>query len=80
MDFTLSRAGSRWDLGWLVNAYYSHFIHNIKEVGPQSTKGLFPGLQGSQFMPGCKVSGFAGEAGGIMEVAMWLCIPLLLGL
>ena len=24
--------------------------------------------------------GFASELGGIMEVAMWLCIPLLLGL
>ena len=58
-------------LGWLVNAYSSHSIHNAKEVGPQSTKGSFPGMQGD---------GFAGEPGGIVEVAVWLCIPLLLGL
>jgi hypothetical protein len=41
-------------LGWLVNAYSSHSIHNAKEVGPQSTKGSFPGMQGDRF-PGCKV-------------------------
>ena len=58
-------------LGWLVNAYSSHSIHNAKEVGPQSTKGSFPGMQGD---------GFASEPGGIMEVAVWLCVLLLLGL
>jgi hypothetical protein len=41
-------------LGWLVNAYSSHSIHNAKEVGPQSTKGSFPRMQGGWF-PGCKV-------------------------
>jgi hypothetical protein len=40
------------------------------EVGPQSTKGVgIPKMQGD---------GFASEPGGIMEVAMWLCAPLLL--
>ena len=41
-------------LGWLVNAYSSHSINNAKEVGPQSTKGSFSGMQGGRF-PGCKV-------------------------
>ena len=27
-----------------------------------------------------QVDGFASELGGIMEVAMWLCTPLLVGL
>ena len=58
-------------LGWLVNAYSSHFIHNAKEVGQQSTEGPFLGMQGD---------GFASKPGGIVEVAVWLCIPLLLGL
>ena len=66
-------------LGWLVNAYSNHSIHNAKEVGPQSTKGSFPRMQGGRF-PGCKVMVFASELSGIMEVAMWLCVPLLLGL
>ena len=47
-------------LGWLVNANSSQSIHNAKEVGPQSTKGSFPIMQGD---------GFASELGGIMEVA-----------
>ena len=34
-------------------------------------KWSFPGMQGD---------GFASELGGIMEVAVWLCVPLLLGL
>ena len=51
---TLSQVGSRWDLGWLVNAYSSQSIDNTKEVGPQSTKGSFPGMQGGRFMR-CKV-------------------------
>ena len=41
-------------LGWLVNAYSSQSIHNTKEVGPQSTKGSFSGMQGGRFMR-CKV-------------------------
>jgi hypothetical protein len=73
-------------LGWFVNAYSSHSIHNVKEVGLQSTKGSFPGCKGFGYqdargsvpeMPG---DGFASEPGGIMEVAMWHCLPLLLGL
>jgi hypothetical protein len=55
-------------LGWLVNAYSSH---NAKDVGPQSTKELVRGMQGD---------GFASEPGGIMKVAVWLCLPFLLGL
>jgi hypothetical protein len=46
-------------LGWLVNAHSSRSIHNAKEVGPQSTKGSFPRMQGD---------GFASKSGGIMEV------------
>ena len=41
-------------LEWHVNAYSSHSIHNVKEVGPQSTKGSFPGMKRGWF-PGCKV-------------------------
>ena len=59
------------EFGWLVNAYSSHSIHNTKEVGPQRTKGSIPGIQGD---------GFASKPSGIMEVAVWLCIPLLIGL
>ena len=55
-------------LGWLINAYSSHSIHNAKEVGPQITKGSFPAMQGGRF-PRCKV-----------VVWLSLCIPLLLGL
>ena len=29
---------------------------------------------------GMQGDGFASEPGGIMEVAVWLCLPLLLGL
>jgi hypothetical protein len=58
------------ELGWLVNAYSSHSIHNT-EVGPQRTKGSSPGMQGD---------GNASKPSGIMEVAVWLCIPLLLEL
>ena len=47
---------------------YSHSIHKAKEVGPQSTKGV--GNRDAS-------DGFASELGGIMEVAMWLCAPLL---
>ena len=79
-----------WIWGWtsheicqtytlLVNAYSSHSIHNAKEVGPQSTKGSFPRMQRGS-VPGMQGDGFASEPGGIMEVAVWLCIPLLLGL
>ena len=66
-------------LGWLVNAYSSHSIHNTKEVGPQSTQGSFP-WDARGLVPGMQGDGFASEPGGIMEVAVWLCIPLLLGL
>ena len=48
-------------LGCLVNAYSNHSLHNTKEVGPQSTHGSFPGMQGD---------GFASEPGGIIEVAV----------
>ena len=54
-------------LGWLVNAYSCHSIQNAKEVGPQTIKGSFLGMQGGWFL-GCKV-GFASEPGGIMEGA-----------
>jgi hypothetical protein len=65
-------------LGWFVNAYYSHYIHNIKEVGLQSTKGHFPYAKG--LVTGMQGDGFASKLGGIMELAVWLCLPLLLGL
>ena len=58
-------------LKWFVNAYYSHSIHNAKGVGPQSTKRSFLGMQGDDF---------TSEPDGIVEVAVWLCVPLLLGL
>jgi hypothetical protein len=76
-------------LGWLVNAYSNHSIHNAKEVGPQSTKGSFSGMQGGWILgckgagsrvPGMQGDGFASEPGGIMEVVVWLCITLLLGI
>ena len=41
------------------------------EVGSQSAKGSFPGMQGDDF---------ASEPGAIMEATVWLCISLLLGL
>jgi hypothetical protein len=68
---TLSCVGSKVGFGWLVNAYFSQYIHNTKEVVPQITKGSSPGMQGD---------GFASEPGEIMEVVVWLCVPLLLGL
>ena len=46
-------------------------ILSIKWVNPQDARGSIPRLQGN---------GFATELGGIMEVAMWLCTPLLIGL
>ena len=52
----------------------SHYSHKVMEIGPQSTKEvgtLVPKMQGDHF---------ASELGGIMEVAMWLCTPLLVGL
>jgi hypothetical protein len=73
-------------LGWFVNAYSSHFIHNIKKVGLQSTKRSFPGCKGFGYhdargsVPGMQGDGFANELGGIMKVAVWLCLSLLLGL
>ena len=42
-----------------------------KGVIPQDAKGLVPGMQGD---------GFASKLGGIMKVAMWLCVRLLLEL
>jgi hypothetical protein len=41
--------------------------HKTKEVGPQSTKGVHG-------------DSFASEPGGIMQLAMWLCTSLLVGL
>ena len=35
---------------------------------------------GANSLHGMQGDGFASEPGGIMEVAVWLCIPLLLGL
>ena len=49
----------------------SHSIHKAKEASLQSTKGVVHGTQGDSF---------ASEPGGIREVAMWLCKPLLVGL
>jgi hypothetical protein len=73
-------------LGWFVNAYSSHSIHNVKKVGLQSTKESFPICKGFGYqdargsVPGMQGDGFASEPGGIMEVAMWLCLSSLLGL
>ena len=36
-------------------------------------------MQGGRY-PRCKGDGVASKPGGIMEVAMWLCAPLLVGL
>jgi hypothetical protein len=57
-----------------------------KEVGLQSTKASFSGCKGFGYwdakgsIPRMQGDGFASELGGIMEVAVWLCLPLLLGL
>ena len=50
-----------------------------KEVSPQSPKGSFPRVQGG-LVPKMPGDGFASELGGIVEVVVWLCISLLLGL
>ena len=49
----------------------SHSIHKAKEVGAKAQQGSVSIMQGD---------GFASEAGGIMEVSMWLCASLLIGL
>ena len=46
-------------------------VLGIKGVSSQDARTSVPGMQGD---------GFASEPGGIMEVAMWLCSPLLVGL
>jgi hypothetical protein len=61
MDSTLSRVGSRMGLGWFVNAYSSHSIHNVKEVGLQSTKGSFPICKGFGYR--VQGDGFASKTG-----------------
>ena len=57
----------------------SHSIHKLREVGPQNRKHV-----GSQDVRGSvlRVQGnaFASELGGLMEVAMWHCTMLLVGL
>jgi hypothetical protein len=70
MGSTLSQVGFNVGLGWLVSAHSSHSIHKVKEVGPQNTKGVGTWQRDV----------FATEPSGIMEVAMWLCAPLLVGL
>ena len=42
-----------------------------KRTIPPDARGLVPAMQGD---------GFASKPSGIMEVAAWLCIPLLVGL
>ena len=66
-------------LRWLLNAYSSHFIHKAKEVGPQKHKGVISSDARVSVL-GRQGDDFASEPGGIMEVAMWLCVPLLFGL
>jgi hypothetical protein len=72
-------------LRWFINAYSSHSIHNAKEVGLQSTKGSISGCKGFGYrdargsIPGMQGDGYASKPGGNMEVAVWLCLPLLLG-
>jgi hypothetical protein len=62
------------------NAYSSHFIYSQRHGGmPSKHKGLFPGMQGGSVV-GMQGDGFASEPSGIMKVAVWLCLPLLLGL
>ena len=70
MGSTLSHVGFNVDSGWLVSAHSSHSIHKVKKVGPQNTKGV--GTRQDDV--------FATEPGGIMEVAMWLCVLLLVGI
>jgi hypothetical protein len=64
-------------LGWFVNAYSRHSIHNVKEVGPESTK-RFISREAKGSIYGMQGDDFASEPGGIMEVAVWLCISLIL--
>jgi hypothetical protein len=49
-------------LGWFVNVYSSHSIHNVKEVGLQSTKGHFPYAKDLVTM--MQGDGFASKLGG----------------
>jgi hypothetical protein len=53
--------------GW----FYPFYSQSTKGVGSWDARGLVPGMQGDSF---------ANELGGIMEVAMWFCAPLLVGL
>jgi hypothetical protein len=65
--------------------YFYPFVHKPKEVDTQSVKevsmdtnGLVMGIKWlGTWMEG---DGFATKPGGIMEVAMWLCALLLVGL
>jgi hypothetical protein len=63
-------------LGWLFNAYSSHSIKlqgggGIAIICTKLWRWLVPRTQGD---------GFASELAEIMEVAMWLCKPFLVGL
>ena len=54
----------------------SHYVHKAKEISPQSTKEIGSrDARGS--VPMMHGDGFTSEPGGIMEVTMWLCAPLL---
>ena len=72
-------------LRWLGNAYSSDSIHIAKVVG-QRIKGSLPGCKGigshdtRGSVPGMQGDGFASKTGRIMEVAVCLCLLLLLGL
>ena len=67
--FPLSRVGSRWDLGGLSMPILA-ILFITSRIISQMQGGLVTGMQGDDF---------ASEPGGIMEVAVWLCLPLLLG-
>ena len=56
-------------LGWLVNAFSSHSIYKGKEVGPQSTKGSFPMMQGAWFLR-CKMMVLQANQVGLWR---WPC-------
>ena len=70
-------------LGWLVNAYSTH---NAKEIDNKAQKGHYlickevSSQDARRSIPGMQGDGFASQPSGIMEVAMWLCVPLLHGL
>jgi hypothetical protein len=74
-------------LGWHVKGGgVNHSIHKDKEICLQCIKGLVLGIKGTSArdargpVPCMQGDSFKSEPCEIMEVAMWLCASLLIGL